>query len=146
MNALPEGLLKGTFGELLVQLRLLQHSVQAAPPVKDTGNDLIAIRGTVFRAVQVRTRCSFPVDVKKRKLPKQYHVLAIVVLGKVDYDDLVDYEVALDMCRVFLLKKEEVIKRYFTEQDLQQYDLSKQRIDQLWSRVSENGVIQRKRT
>jgi hypothetical protein len=33
----------GTLGELLVQLRLLQFDVQAAPPLKDSGNDLIAV-------------------------------------------------------------------------------------------------------
>ncbi len=55
MNPLSEHLHTGTVGELLIQLRLLQYHVQAAPPLKDTGNDLIAIRGSVFKAIQVKT-------------------------------------------------------------------------------------------
>jgi hypothetical protein len=78
MNPLDENLTKGTFGELLVQIRLLQYGVQAAPPIKDSGNDLIAIRGKVFCAIQVKTRTSYPIKVDR--LPKLFHVLAIVVL------------------------------------------------------------------
>jgi len=53
MNSLSDTFLKGTFGELFVQLRLLQYEIQAAQPLKDTGNDLIAIKGEVFKAIQV---------------------------------------------------------------------------------------------
>ncbi len=49
MNKITDNLKLGTFGELLVQLRLLEFDVQAAPPLKDSGNDLIAIRGTAMR-------------------------------------------------------------------------------------------------
>jgi hypothetical protein len=42
MNQVPKLTLTGTFCELLVQIRLLQYGVQAAPPIKDSGNDLIA--------------------------------------------------------------------------------------------------------
>lgn len=52
MNPLSENITKGTFGELLVQLRLLQYGVQATPPLKDSGNDL----------------------------PHLYHIIALVVL------------------------------------------------------------------
>ena len=41
----------GTIGELLVQLRLLLYQVQAAHPIKDSGNDLIAVKGEVSRAI-----------------------------------------------------------------------------------------------
>ena len=44
-NPIPKNMKTGTIGELLVQLRLLQYNVQAAPPIKDSGNDLIAIKG-----------------------------------------------------------------------------------------------------
>ena len=55
MNELDSNTNTGTFGELLVQLRLFQHGVQAAPPLKDSGNDLIAVKERVFRAIQVKT-------------------------------------------------------------------------------------------
>jgi hypothetical protein len=54
MNPLPFKLNTGTFGELFTQFRLLQFDVQAAAPLKDTGNDLIAVRGEVLRAISVR--------------------------------------------------------------------------------------------
>ncbi len=66
MNSLPHLIGQGSFGELLVQIRLLQHGVQAAPPIKDSGNDLIAIRRTVFKAVQVKTTVQeFPINLSK---------------------------------------------------------------------------------
>jgi len=41
-NPLPETVKTGAFGELLVQLRLLQYDVQAVQPLKDSGNDCTA--------------------------------------------------------------------------------------------------------
>jgi hypothetical protein len=99
MNPLPEHLTTGTFGELLVQLRLLQYEVQAAPPLKDTGNDLIAIRGQVFKAIQVKTRTTDQFGLGE--LPKRYDLLAIVALSA-NGD-----EVALDHTQVFLVPREE---------------------------------------
>ena len=58
MNKITDNLKLGTIGELLVQLRLLEFDVQAAPPLKDSGNDLIAIRGIDMRAIQVK-QCDF---------------------------------------------------------------------------------------
>jgi hypothetical protein len=89
----------GTVGELLVQLRLLQHDVQAAPPLKDSGNDLIAVRGHTFRAVQVRTtRLAQP----RWQLPpkdRAYHLLALVALdGEGD-------ELSLDGSKVYLIPR-----------------------------------------
>lgn len=54
-NTLPKNLSIGTIGELLVQLRLLEFGVQAAPPIKDSGNDLIAIKGEVVKFIQIKT-------------------------------------------------------------------------------------------
>lgn len=54
MNPLTDQTTLGTVGELLVQLRLLQFDVQASPPLKDSGNDLIAIRGRCVRSIQVK--------------------------------------------------------------------------------------------
>ena len=131
MNELPHTLLTGTFGELLVQIRLFQHSVQAAPPIKDSGNDLIAIRRWTMKAIQVKTTCSpFPMEFKLDDLPDRYHILAIVQLPKqIIYDDLIDFELSLDACRIFLLGKDQVTKGYWTEAELLPFELSENRID-----------------
>jgi len=85
-NELHPNTLKGTIGELLVQMRLLEYGVQAAPPIKDSGNDLIAIRGEVVKFIQVKTEKRL-----RKKLPKIYHLIAQVDLrkdsdGKILYD------------------------------------------------------------
>ena len=54
-NPISYELKVGTIGELLVQLRLLQYGVQAAAPLKDSGNDLIALKGFAIRCIQVKT-------------------------------------------------------------------------------------------
>lgn len=134
MNELPTTLLTGTFGELLVQLRLFMHSVQAAPPIKDSGNDLIAIRRHAMKAVQVKTTCAnFPIEFDVKDLPDLYHVLAIVKLPqKIHYDDLIDFEFSLDEVRVFLLEKHQVTKGYWTEEELVKFELSEERIDAIF--------------
>jgi hypothetical protein len=78
MNNLYATTKQGTVGELLVQLRLLEHEVQAAPPIKDSGNDLIAIRGREFRAVQVKTTTTGTIEKPGQEV--LYHLLAIVHL------------------------------------------------------------------
>jgi hypothetical protein len=71
---------QGTIGELFVQLRLLEHDVQAAPPVKDSGNDLIAIKGQAFRAIQVRSTINETIHRPDEGV--LYDILAIVKLKK----------------------------------------------------------------
>lgn len=89
MNGLHEDLLTGTLGELFVQLRLLQYGVQAAPPLKDTGNDLIAVRGGTLLAIQVKTTegdsYSLPGD------GTRFHVLAAVRLAGEGRDVLLEH-------------------------------------------------------
>lgn len=82
MNDINERHKIGKIGELLVQLRLLSYNIQAAPPIYDSGNDLIAVNGEFFRAVQVKTESH---DKKTWSLPikgKRYHVLALVKLAQ----------------------------------------------------------------
>lgn len=101
MNDLTPKRITGTIGELLVQIRLFQYDVQAARPLEDSGNDLIGVRGPVFRAIQVRTTGN---PEGKWNIPKdrEYHILALVRLfGK-------DDEYLLDQCEIFLLNKEAV--------------------------------------
>ena len=82
MNKLYATTHLGTIGELIVQLRLLEHNIQAAPPIKDSGNDLIAIRRTVFRAIQVRTTTGEAID--KPNVGVLYHILAVVTIPITD--------------------------------------------------------------
>lgn len=113
MNQLPENINQGTFAEILVQLLLLKYGVQAAPPIKDSGNDLIAVSREEFRAVQVKSFAEDPMIFNRRDLPDLYHVLALVRLDPEGGHDL-----SLDRCRVFLLPKEEVTKGYWGVQEL----------------------------
>jgi hypothetical protein len=55
MNPLSPTVEEGTFGELLVILRLLEYHVQAFFPLKDSGNDFIAIKDNRMRAKQVKS-------------------------------------------------------------------------------------------
>jgi hypothetical protein len=103
MNKITDRVKLGTFGELLVQLRLLEFDVQAAQPLKDSGNDLIAIRGDAMRAIQVKaTKIEDDGYRVRGDLPERYHALAIV---KFDGGEGTLY---LDQSRVFLIAKEDV--------------------------------------
>lgn len=124
MNPLSDRIITGTVGELLVQLRLFQYGVQAAPPLKDSGNDLIAVRGKIFKAIQVKTttmngRLNIPND-------RLYHILAFVRLqGEND-------ELHLDLSEVYLIEKE-IIDRNGVETDhLDAYRLSRELVDHLF--------------
>jgi hypothetical protein len=100
LNRITDKISTGTIGELLVQVRLLQYGVQAAPPIKDSGNDLIAVNGHEFRAVSVRTTTTG--RFQKPVAERLYNVLAIVhLVGE-------DREVYLDQSRLFLIPAGEV--------------------------------------
>ena len=98
MNRLPQTVEKGTLGELLVQIRLLEYGVQAAAPLKDSGNDYVALRGRVIKTIQVKTRTGtrFELD----DLPEFYDFAALVHLRKNGRD------LALDESRIYLVPAE----------------------------------------
>ena len=124
MNPISPELVTGTIGELLVQLRLLQFGVQAAPPIKDSGNDLIAIRGPVFCAIQVRTTAGKTYSV--RKLPNFYHILAVVhLVGE-------GCKLYLDDCRIFLIPKQLVPKMPRAIDKIRRFEISREYIDMLF--------------
>lgn len=100
MNQITNRIQIGTIGELLVQIRLLQYGVQAAPPIKDSGNDLIAVKGAAFRAVSVRTTTSG--RFRKPARARSYHLLAVVHLNGADRN------VFLDSSLVYLIPKNDV--------------------------------------
>lgn len=100
MNRITDRMKIGTVGELLVQLRLLEHDIQAAPPIKDSGNDLIAIKGELFKAIQVKTVTGSVYN--KPPAEKKYHILAVVHL----VDD--ETRIHLDESSIFLIPKNQV--------------------------------------
>ena len=115
----------GTIGEILVQLRLLQYDIQAAPALKDSGNDLIAVKGDIFRAVQVKTTTKDNFSFKDLS-EKKYHILALVKLvGEND-------SIYLDRSKIFLLQKSEVEKKSYNIEELIGKDLNRERLNQLF--------------
>ncbi len=131
MNPLSRSLVTGTVGELLVQLRLLQHGVQAVSTHKDSGNDLLATRDEAFRALQVKaTRCrdghiTFNYD---ETIGKKFHILVLVFLE--GEDDRLD----LDQSRLYLLIRDDVTKGYYTLDEVRDKALTQDRINDLFTR------------
>jgi hypothetical protein len=124
-NPISANITTGTIGELLVQLRLLQYGVQAAPPLKDSGNDLFAIRGEEFRSIQVKTTANNQLHWKN--LPEHYHILALVNL--VGEDD----DIFLDHSTVYLVPKSEVHNIHPSNGSVDQYQITQDLIDQLFN-------------
>src|ERR1039457_1991719 len=115
-NPISPELKTGTIGELLVQTRLLQYNVQAAPPLKDSGNDLIAIRESAIRRLQVKTT-----DLDHYRKPdkkKKYDILAAVRLVGCDQD------ISLDKCEIYLIKKKELVGLSLHFSKIPQFKLS----------------------
>lgn len=121
-NPISTELSIGTIGELLVQIRFLQYGVQAAAPLKDSGNDLIALRGFSVQTIQVKTTSVGELPAWPRS-EKKFHLLAVVNLSGFDST------LKLDQSKIFLLPKDElpVIKR--TWDSLRKYLLSQSLID-----------------
>ena len=124
-NPISRQLTTGTVGELLVQLRLLQYGVQAAPPLKDSGNDLIALRGFEVRCIQVKTTAD--------DLPRwphegnNYHLLAIVRFAGEGC------ELQLDRTDIYLLRKSELANITRSWEGIREFALSAKRVDELFS-------------
>lgn len=130
MNKISTKLKTGTIGELLLQLRLLQYNVQASQPLKDSGNDLIAIKGRVFKAIQIKTteNKNGVIKFNINDLPKLYHILALIQLIGENTD------IYLDKSRIFLLRKEDVHKSYYNIEDVKNYELNKELINKLFEK------------
>ena len=127
MNPITPKIKTGTLGELLVQIRLLQFGVQAAPPVKDSGNDLIAVNGDEFRAVSVRTTTKSHYN--KPNDQRKYHVLAVVHL------DGEGRNVWLDGSKIFLIPASDVTDAPTDVRKLDGYLLSSQQVERLFGKL-----------
>ena len=99
----------------MVQLRLLEHNIQAAPPIKDTGNDLIAVNGNVFRAIQVKTRTGAGFSWKQDELPEHFHILALVGLV------FEGSRLLLDQSPIYLLGRGDVDKSSYSQPELTEH-------------------------
>jgi hypothetical protein len=125
LNPLSDELITGTTGELLVQLRLFQYGVQAAPPLKDSGNDLIAVRGITFKAVQVKTTSKgdrWPAIARDRL----YDIYALVRLqgeGK---------ELALDASDVYLIERILIDNGDIDKNNIEGHRISQELVDRLF--------------
>ena len=125
MNPISEEIKIGTIGEILVQLRFLQYDVQSTPALKDSGNDLIAVRGDIFRAIQVKTSTKGKFSLKDLE-NKKYHILALVgLIGE-------NYDIYLDQSKIFLLQKAEVDKKSYKVDELSDKELTKERMEELF--------------
>ena len=122
------GLHLGTIGELLVQMRLLEYDVQTVSPLKDTGNDLLAVRGQVFRAIQVKTTLGrgAPRELIAFKyrptISRAFHILALVFMLEHESTAL------LDQSAIYLLPKEEVTKGRYSKNELERYLLAQEHV------------------
>jgi len=114
----------GCVGELLVQIRLLQYGVQAAPPIEDTGNDLIAVNGAEFRAVSVRTTTTGTFT--KPEVERVFHVLAVVHLRGTDR------ELSLDESEVFLIPQGSVAAAPCRCDRLGEYRFSRAQVERVF--------------
>lgn len=126
MNKISKEINIGTVGELLVILRLLQYGVQAAPPLKDSGNDLIAVKGDEFRAIQIKTSTTGKFDL--RNLPNLYHIVALVYLV-VQEDDSFE----LEQSRIFLLEIGQICQTSYAMSRLKGYAIDQNLIDTLFN-------------
>ncbi|MDO8594678.1 MAG: hypothetical protein Q7R93_04170 [bacterium] len=123
-NPLTPQMVTGTVGELLAQLRLLQYGVQAAPPLKDTGNDLIALRGWTTKCVQVKTTAGDTFNLNN--LPEKYHFVLLVKLEGEGNN------IFLDQTEIFLLTKEEITKNTYSVRELADKILRQDIIDRIF--------------
>jgi hypothetical protein len=128
MNPIWPRMSTGCIGELLVQIRLLQYGVQAAPPIEDTGNDLIAVNRNQFRAVSVRTTKS---DRYTKPDERRFHVLAVVRL------DGTDNELYLDGSEIFLIPFEAVAGASTDCNQLTDFRLTREHIAQTFGELKE---------
>lgn len=115
-NPICENMKIGTIGELFVQLRLLQFGIQAAPPLKDSGNDLIALCGEIIKTIQVKTTTTN----KLPKLPAEtriYCLLAIVEL------DGFDNNLNLDSSKIYLMPNPVKTKIEYSWDAIKKYEL-----------------------
>ena len=125
-NPISKAMRTGTIGELLVQLRLLQFGVQAAAPLKDSGNDLVALKGTRCHTIQVKTTANG--NLPAWPFPdKIYSLLAVVELAGEDRD------VFLDNSSVYLVPKHDLPQLERNWESLHPYSMTGDLVDRFFA-------------
>lgn len=124
-NPLTPQLAIGTTGELLAQLHLLQYDVQAAPPLKDTGNDLIAIKGLNLKCVQVKTSIRGTFSLKNLRETQRRYDFVLFVKLKCD-----GKKILLDQSKIFLLTKKEIFENIKNKHSISATKLTKYSLDE----------------
>jgi hypothetical protein len=125
-NPISRELKIGAIGELLVQIRLMQLGIQTSTPLKDSGNDLVGLKGFCFQTIQVKTT-------SVGNLPpwptadNQYHLLAVVKLSGFDTT------LELDKTEIFLLPKNSLSSLNRSWRSLHEFRLSQSLVDQYFS-------------
>lgn len=103
----------------------IQYGVQAAAPLKDSGNDLVALKGYAVKTIQVKTckeRFRTPVN-----LPEKYHLLALVKLLELGG------ELLLDETKVYLVPKHRVENLSINREiDMAGFLISQNLVDELF--------------
>ena len=123
-NPLPKTTRIGTIGELFVQLRLFEYGIQAAPPIKDSGNDLIAIKGEVVKFIQVKTSKH---RIPSKEFPKICHLVALV---RLKYSE--DGGLLLDDSKIYIIEK--------GEDRSQKKEMTKELADQIWNSTDDRMI------
>jgi len=132
MNPLPPKVNRGTLGELLAQIHLLANGVQAAPPIRDSGNDLIACRGSDILALQVKTKKRH--DFSKHQMPALYHGAVFVVLRE-EADGR--YDIATP--DIYLMSRTEVeATKSFGRHAMERFRICPQRVDEVFQKTEPN--------
>lgn len=128
-NPIPNKMKIGTIGEIFVQLKLLEFEIQAAPPIKDSGNDLIALKERQCKLIQVKT--SEGNDIRIRRLPEIYDILALVKLENKKGN------ISFDSSKIFLLSKDDIDKnktKTLQFEKLKKYELNQEQLNSLFNK------------
>jgi hypothetical protein len=136
MNPITLPVKIGTIGELLVTLRLLQYGVQAAPPLKDSGNDLIAVRHKAFRALHVKTTTTNRFNHLEDLPNRLYHYVAFVHL--VQAGEVFDIKES----RIFLVEDYLITQASYGVEHFVDLELSQELINKLFAIDDEEFEIE----
>lgn len=86
----------------------MQYYVQAAPPLKDTGNDLVAIKGDIIKVIQVKLTSKYTFILNNLR---KFHILALVKL------EGYDQTLKLDESKIYLLEESDIGERKYISID-----------------------------
>lgn len=116
-NPITTNIKIGTIGELFVQLKLLELDIQASPPLKDSGNDLIAIKNRTVRFIQIKSTTK-ALHRKQNLQNRIFDLLAIVHLktseAGINYND----------SEVYLIPKNDALNIRLNKNTLAPYKIS----------------------